>query len=289
MDSINRAVIAWHIWRTPAVILRALRDDGSAELETAWQELPDEERNRLQAFADQLSDAGVEAWLFGDADYPAALADLKSPPPVVFSAGNKGLMERRAIGVCGSRAASSEGLEAARVLARAVALKGQVTVAGNAAGIDAEAQGSALAAGGSVITVLPEGISHFRLRTGANDADYSEDQLLVISQFPPGQPWSVGGAMTRNMLIATLVGALVVIEAGDRGGTLAAGEAGLRLGRPVIALEFGAGTPPGNARLIQKGAKPARTPRELNARLEEAASPLARGAQKSSEQLPLTI
>lgn len=95
--------------------------------------------------------------------------------------------------------------------------------------------------------------------------------------------------MTRNTLIASLVTALVVIEAGDRGETLAAGEAGLRLGRPVIALEFGAGTPPGNALLIQKGAKPARTPRELNARLEETATPRTPLTERSPEQLPLTI
>ena len=140
-----------------------------------------------------------------------------------------------------------------------------------------------------MITVLPEGISHFRLRTGSADSESSEEQVLVVSQFPPGQPWTIGGAMTRNALIAGMATALVVIEAGVRGGTLAAGETALKLGRPVIALEFGIGTPAGNATLIQKGAKSAKTPRELRARLEDAATLRGAITDRSGEQLPLTI
>lgn len=289
MDPTHRALTAWHVWRTPATILRMLRNDGPSAIDAAWEELAADDRERLTALGDQLADAGVGAWLFGEAEYPEALTGLKSPPPVLFFAGNRRLLERSAVGICGSRAASAEGLEAARALARSLAIKGQVTIAGNAAGVDAEAQGSAIAAGGGVITVLPEGISHFRLRTGTGDSETSEEQVLVVSQFPPGQPWTVGGAMTRNALIAGMATALVVIEAGDRGGTLAAGETALKLGRPVIALEFGMGTPAGNAMLIQKGAKSARTPRELSAWLDEAA--LHRGAttERSGDQLPLTI
>lgn len=289
MDPIHRALTAWQVWRTPAKILQALRTDGPTIIDAAWEELAADDRARLKALGDQLADAGVGAWLYDEDGYPEALTSLKSPPPVLFFAGNRELLERRAIGVCGSRAASAEGLEAARSLARALAIEGQVTIAGNAAGVDAEAQGSAIASGGGVITVLPEGISHFRLRTGSADVESSEEQVLVVSQFPPGQPWTVGGAMTRNALIAGMAAALVVIEAGDRGGTLAAGETALKLGRPVIALEFGIGTPAGNAALIQKGAMSAKTPRELRARLQEAVMLRGVTTDRSSEQLPLTI
>jgi DNA processing protein len=251
MDPIRRALTAWHVWRSQASILRVLRADGPTSIDAEWEELPSDDRGKLAALGDQLTDAGIGAWLFGEDDYPAVLLALKSPPPILFFAGNRGLLERGAVGICGSRAASAEGLEAARALARSLASKGQVTIAGNAVGVDAEAQGTAIAAGGGVITVLPEGISHFRFRTGTGDSEPSEDQVLVVSQFPPGQPWTVGGAMTRNALIAGMATALVVIEAGERGGTLAAGETALKLGRPVIALEFGVGTPVGNAMLIQ--------------------------------------
>lgn len=289
MDPIHRALTAWHVWRSPVNILRMLRADGPTSIDAAWEELAGGDRARLSALGDQLTDAGIGAWLFGEDYYPAVLSILKTPPPVLFFAGNRELLERTAIGICGSRAASAEGLEAARTLARSLASKGQVTIAGNAVGVDAEAQGNAIEAGGDVITVLPEGISHFRFRKGTGHLEPSDDQVLVVSQFPPGQPWTVGGAMTRNALIAGMATALVVIEAGERGGTLAAGETALRLGRPVIALEFGAGTPPGNAMLIQKGAKSAKTPRELSAWLDEAASTHGAADNRIVEQLPLTI
>lgn len=289
MNPIQRALTAWHVWRTPATILRMLRVDGPTAIDAAWAELTGDDRARLSAFGDQLTDAGIRVGLFGEDSYPAVLSGLKAPPPVLFFAGNRELLERRAVGICGSRAASAQGLEAARALARSLANEGQVTVAGNAVGVDAEAQGTAIAAGGGVVTVLPEGISHFRFRTGTDQSEPSADQLLVVSQFPPEQPWTVGGAMTRNALIAALSTALVVIEAGERGGTLAAGEAALRLGRPVIALEFGGGTPVGNALLIQKGARSAKTPRELRAWLDEAASRRDTPRDLTVEQLPLTI
>jgi DNA processing protein len=47
--------------------------------------------------------------------------------------------------------------------------------------------------------------------------------------------------------------ALIVVEAGDRGGTLAAGKKALELQRRVLALEFGV-TPIGNKILLNEGA-----------------------------------
>ena len=44
--------------------------------------------------------------------------------------------------------------------------------------------------------------------------------------------------MSRNGVIAGLSKALVVIEAGEKGGTLDAGLRAIQLGRPVIALQF---------------------------------------------------
>lgn len=62
--------------------------------------------------------------------------------------------------------------------------------------------------------------------------------------------------MMRNAIIAGLGLALVVIEAGERGGTLDAGLKGLELNRPVLALAFLSGQRAGNAILVGKGARP---------------------------------
>jgi DNA processing protein len=69
--------------------------------------------------------------------------------------------------------------------------------------------------------------------------------------------------MTRNNVIIGLSMAVVVVEAGETGGTLAAGTQALRLGRRVLALEFSS-TPVGNKRLLSDGAVSVRGRTELN-------------------------
>jgi len=59
----------------------------------------------------------------------------------------------------------------------------------------------------------------------------------------------------RSNVILGLGPALVVIEAGERGGTLAAGEGALSAGRPLLVLDFGNETPPGNVKAA--GGQPA--------------------------------
>lgn len=62
--------------------------------------------------------------------------------------------------------------------------------------------------------------------------------------------------------------ALVVIEAGEKGGTLAVGRDALKRGRPVFVLNFGDQTPPGNRILIDAGAHPVRSRHELGCALD---------------------
>jgi len=69
--------------------------------------------------------------------------------------------------------------------------------------------------------------------------------------------------MTRNGVIIGLSLALVVVEAGETGGTLAAGKRALELGRRVIALEF-TDTPRGNKMLLDRGAVAAADKTELS-------------------------
>ena len=287
MDSVQRGVAAWHIWRTPAVVLRALREAGPTAVDEACAELDDAVQRDLRRSASGLEEAGVGALIIGEDEYPELLNALKSPPAILMYAGNTALLRRPAVGICGSRSASAEGLSAARLLAQSLAAKGYVTVAGNAIGVDTEAQQGALDAGGGVITVLPEGITHVRLRHGDDYGVTESGQLLVLSQFPPGQPWSIGGAMARNGVIAALTEVLVVIEASEQGGTRAAGETALAMGRPVLALEFDAGTPPGNAILIRKGALPVRTPRAVTDFVQALSSAVP--SEDAEDQLSLTL
>ena len=84
------------------------------------------------------------------------------------------------------------------------------------------------------------------------------DRVLVISEFFPNDKWLEGRAMQRNKTIIGLCDAIVVVEAGEKGGSLDAGKQTLQLGKKLFVPKYA--QPPvsalGNALLLQGGAQP---------------------------------
>lgn len=192
----------------------------------------------------------------GSSGYPRAVLDaFGSRAPVLTFMGNSGLLDRPGIGFCGSRKASKTGIEATRDCVEQAVRSGFVVVSGNAAGIDSVAHAAALSAGGATILVLPEGIDHFRIRKSF-EAIWDWERVLVVSQFEPGAVWQGYRAMARNDLIIALSDAMVVIEAGEKGGTLHAGLKALKSRKPLFVVNYRniEAHAPGNARLLRAGA-----------------------------------
>jgi DNA processing protein len=294
-DRLDLAVAA-QAMGTASSVVAALRLGGLAELERRRAELNPDSRARIEAEANEFDREGVEVVFLGEAGYPSRLAEIAGAPPLLYYRGNQMLFEEPSVAMCGSRDASPEGLEAAWFAGQTVATAGLTIVSGNARGVDTATHTAALAAGGNTIIVLAEGITGFRMKRALVDAGPDPDRVLVVSQFPPRQRWTVPAAMTRNAVIAGLGLALVVIEAGETGGTLDAGLKGLELGRPVLALGFRSGHRAGNSILLGKGAKPVASTGELRDAIEgirraavdqlgmfeAAATPIGQGVRNST-------
>jgi DNA processing protein len=226
-----------------------------------------EARQSVEDQAQELLDSGVEAILLGQPGYPDRLTSSPQAPAALFIKGPRQLLEQHGIGMCGSRNASSEGLRAAHASADAVARRGYSVVSGYAKGVDLVAHSAALASGGATVIVLAEGINHFRIRRGEFTKLWDPERALVVSQFAPDQKWFASGAMARNTVISGLSQALVVVEAGETGGTLAAGDYALQSGQTVMALQlFDAAV--GNQMLIAHGAKVIRSRHHLERALD---------------------
>jgi DNA processing protein len=198
----------------------------------------------------------------GAARYPAALSAVRKAP-VLSAMGNLALLDMPGIGFCGSRKASGKGVAVAADCAAQAVDAGFTVISGNAAGVDTAAHHAALANGGTTILVLPEGITQFRVRKDLRRVwDWS--RTLVLSQFAPEAIWQAYRAMERNEVIIALSRALVVIEAGSTGGTLAAGTRALEVGKPVFVADYEniEAVAPGNAELLGRGARPLRRSRE---------------------------
>ncbi len=246
-----------------------LRLQGPRAAYGLYEQLTEGQRDDVDRDAQALEAAGADAVLLGQGGYPPLLASLRQAPPALFCQGNIGLLEMGSIGICGSRDASSQGLSAAYACGEEVTRCGLTVVSGYARGVDTEAHAAALDAAGNTVMVLAEGIARFKAKRWLASKSYDPLQVTVVSQFPPNQTWSAGGAMSRNSVIIGLSLGLVVIEAGETGGTLAAGKRALKERRPVIALEFRKDMPRGNKTLLDHGAIPVQSREQLRDRLRQ--------------------
>ncbi|MDP3340752.1 DNA-processing protein DprA [Frigidibacter sp.] len=175
----------------------------------------------------------------GDELYPDTLVGAlgSGAPKRLHCLGNLDLFNGPGLGFCGSRKASPQGLAVAQDCAAQAAEMDINVVSGNAAGVDFEAHYRALESGGRTILVLPEGICNFRVRKALNSV-WDWDRVLVVSQFEPEDTWQAFRAMARNKIIIGLSGAMIVIEAGERGGTLAAGRSAIDMGVPLFVARY---------------------------------------------------
>ncbi len=209
----------------------------------------------------ELQQRGITLLVLDTSNYPAQLRQRlgDQAPLLLYAWGNLNLLDGRAIGFCGARNVSEQGIAVARDCALQITAWDWIIVSGGARGVDATVHRTALEAGGSTIIVLPEGILRYRLRSDLKFAVTPENTLL-ISEFPPYMSWSVANAMQRNRTVCGLSNALIVIEAGASGGTFEAGKLALRLKMPLFVVDYAepAAGAAGNAYFLARGARPLR-------------------------------
>ena len=271
MDSEARlrlALTALEVQRTPGRIDRALEVEGIDGLVRNFADLDPAQRQRINDDVDGLLRREIDVVIRWTSDYPQRLHAVAQAPPLLFYWGNRALLDCDGVGMCGARDCSPAGLEAARICGEQVAALGLNVISGYARGVDTETHLGALRGGGRTLIVLAEGINRFKQKRAFSEVELDPERMAVISQFAPGQVWTVGNAMARNTVIAGLARALVVVEAGESGGTLNAGMRALQMRRPVLALDFSIGTPTGNQALFEKGAVRVSSSKGLRASLD---------------------
>jgi DNA processing protein len=195
----------------------------------------------------------------GDSAYPERLRTIFGEllPPDLWVMGNFELMYSKGVGFCGSRNASDAGLIVAADCAKQLSEHKLTIISGYASGVDMASHEAALSCGGTTIIILPEGIDHFRIKKTIKDI-WDWNRVAVISYFPRNAVWRADRAMERNKAIVSLSDAVIVLEAGDRGGTLNAGFRALEMRKPLFVAFFEnmADGREGNKQLIERGGVP---------------------------------
>ena len=173
-----------------------------------------------------------------DALYPHRVKAVmgKKAPKHLDMVGNTELLNTAGLGLCGSRKATSKSLEIARDCAEQAAQNDVSVISGNAKGIDFESHFNCLKVGGKTILVLPEGIEHFRIRKTIEPV-WDWERVLVVSQFEAGEPWRKFRAMERNRLVLALSRVMIVVESGEKGGSLNIGQEAIRCRIPLYVVQ----------------------------------------------------
>jgi DNA processing protein len=238
----------------PFAFLCALPGFSRAGATAVKQGSPDDGR----AVLEQAERLGAVAVLGMDPNYPDRFRHLADPPPLLFLAGDAGLIDRPAVAIVGSRDHTTYGAEVCRTLAGEMAAAGIVVVSGMARGLDAIAHISALEARGGTIGVLGNGLGVVYPAANRDLYDRVRDQGLLLTEFPPGERPSVHTFPRRNRLISGLARVTVVVEAAVGSGALITAECALDQGKDVLAVpgNVTSHTSSGTNRLIRDGAAP---------------------------------
>ena len=177
---------------------------------------------------------GARLMVLGDADYPAMLAALDPPPPLLWVRGDAALLNRPCVAIVGARIASAGGQRIARGLAQQLGQAGHVVVSGLARGIDAAAHEGSLATG--TVAVLGGGVNDIYPPEHADLYTRIADQGCVVSESPVGARAQARDFPRRNRIISGLSRGVVVVEAEIRSGSLITARLAAEQGRDVFAV-----------------------------------------------------
>lgn len=196
-------------------------------------------------------------------DYPALLAQVNPPPPVLTVLGRKDLFEQPALAIVGARNASAAGRKIARDMAAELGKAGYVIVSGLARGVDGEAHAASVDTG--TVAVLGGGVDH--IYPPQHDRLYAALAAdgAIISESPFGHRATAKDFPRRNRLITGLALGTIVVEAAERSGSLISARTANEQGREVMAVPGSPLDPraAGTNRLIQQGAALVQTSQDV--------------------------
>jgi DNA processing protein len=205
---------------------------------------------------ERIRQAGIQVITLQDDDYPANLAAIDAPPPLLYVRGALHPNDTWAVAVVGTRRATPYGREVAHSLARDLAAAGVTVVSGLALGIDAIAHKAALEAHGRTIAVLGSGVDQIYPSENRGLAQAITGCGALVSEYPYGTRPDANNFPPRNRIISGLSKGVVIVEAGERSGALITARFAGEQGRDVFAVP-GSILHPGSAgcnALIQQGA-----------------------------------
>lgn len=191
-----------------------------------------------------------------DEFYPRNLLNIYDRPAFLYVLGRLDT-EDIPIAVVGSRHASTYGKYTTERLSRELAQKGITIASGMARGIDSCAHRGALSVSGRTLAVLGSGLDVIYPPENKNLFSEIIQSGAVISEYPPGTQPQPYHFPARNRIISGMSYGVLVVEAGEKSGSLITARLAMEQGRDVFAIPgtIDSASSRGANNLIKQGAK----------------------------------
>lgn len=170
-------------------------------------------------------------------EFPEKLRQIPFPPYALYVKGNIPEKTKKAVAIVGARRCTHYGEKYALEYGESLARCGISVISGLARGIDGAGHRGALMGKGRTYAVLGCGVDicypreHIGLYT-----DILEQQGGILSEFPPGTSPVPYNFPRRNRIISGLSELVLVMEAGEKSGSLITADMALEQGRDIYAL-----------------------------------------------------
>lgn len=195
-------------------------------------------------------------------EFPESVREMADPPKELYLEGTlPDPDEFIYLTVVGSRKLTRYGQDACEALVQGLTGQPVVIISGLAIGTDTIAHKAALAAGLQTIGIPGSGLDRSVLHPSSNTrlADQIVEQGgALLSELPPTAPAGIHTFPRRNRIMAGLAKAILIIEAGEKSGTLITARLALDYNREVGAVPGSIFSPQsfGTNQLIRSGATP---------------------------------
>ncbi len=218
-------------WSAAPGRLRSVLDEGTIERLVQIRS-----RGDVDATIERMAETGIVAVTLSDPEYPALLAEIPAPPPLLYVRGDLLRADRQAVAIVGTRRMTAYGRDLTASIAAGLAGAGVTVVSGLALGVDGAAHKAALDAGGRTIAVKGCGIAHPYPATHRNLSAAIAGSGALIAEYPPDRKPDAANFPARNRIISGLSLATVVIEAPERSGALITVSFAADQGREVFVV-----------------------------------------------------
>ncbi len=201
------------------------------------------ERNRMNLDEEyeklKEEDISILSPLINKDDFPKRLQEIPSAPFILYTKGKQKNLYKKQLAIIGTRRPTTYGKQVVEKLASQISQAGIIVTSGMAMGIDSLAHQFALENNQPTIAVLGSGLSN-KILSQSFAHKLSQEILssggTLVSEYSPNFEATKFTFPARNRIISGLSLGTLVIEAGEKSGSLITARYALEQNREVFAV-----------------------------------------------------